>query len=61
MYLYSKGMDKYYTANTPLMLLYGSDMALPSVILNKGYEGLQESNIGTEGFLTKAKHLQYKQ
>lgn len=61
MYIYSKGMDKYYTANTPLMLLYGSDTALPSVIFNKGYEGLQESNIGTEGFLTKAKHLQYKQ
>ena len=61
MYLYSKGMDKYYTSTTPLMLLYGSNTALPSVIVNKGYEGLQESNIGTEGFLTKAKHLQYKQ
>ena len=61
MYLYSKGMDKYYTTTTPLMLLYGSDTSLPSVILSKGYEGLQESNIGTEGFLTKAKHLQLKQ
>lgn len=61
MYLYSKGMDKYYTSTTPLMLLYGSNTALPSVIVNKGYEGLQESNIGTEGFMTKAKHLQYKQ
>lgn len=60
MYLYSKGMDKYYTSKTPLMLLYGSDTALPSVILNNGYEGLEEGNIGTEGFLTKAKHLQYK-
>lgn len=61
MYLYSKGMEKYYTSTTPLMLLYGSDTSLPSVILNNGYEGLKESNIGTEGFLTKAKHLQFKQ
>ena len=60
MYLYSKGMSNYYTSTTPLMLLYGSDTALPTVIFNRGYEGLQESNIGTEGFLMKAKHLLFK-
>ncbi len=60
MYLNSKGMDKYYTSSTPLMLLYGSDTALPAVILNNGYEGLADSNIGTEGFLTKRKHLKIK-
>ena len=50
-------MDKYYDSKTPLMLLYGSATELPSVVLNKGYEGIAESNIGTEGFLSKSKHL----
>lgn len=57
MFLHSDGMSKYYTDNTPLMLLYGSAQSSPSVIMKNGYEGIKESNIGTEGFLTKEKNL----
>lgn len=60
MYLYAEAMSKYYTNNTSLMLLYGNPLEDPSVILRRGYEGIKESNIGTEGFLNKTKNLVYE-
>ena len=39
------------------MLLYGSAQSSPSVIMKNGYGGIKESNIGTEGFLTKEENL----
>lgn len=56
----SSDMSKYYSNSTPLLLLYGSASSLPSVIINNGYEGICDSNIKTEGFLSKKLNLLYK-
>ena len=60
MFVNVSGMSKYYSNNSPLMLLYGSAHSLPSVIVKNGYEGIKYSNIGTEGFLSKEKNLIYE-
>lgn len=56
----TSGVSEYYNNGTQLMLLYGSSTSVPSAIINHGYEGIPESNIGTEGFLKKSTNLIYK-
>ena len=53
-------VKKYYTDRTPLVLLYGSAMSSPSLTICNGYEGIKESNIKTEGYLTKTKNLIFR-
>lgn len=60
MFLNINEMKNYFDKNTILMLLYGSASSVPSVVIRQGYEGIRESNIGTEGFLTKTKNLIYQ-
>ena len=60
MFLNAEGMSKYYNDKTVLMKLYGSANPAPSVIIKRGYEGIKECNIGTEGFLVKSKNLVYE-
>lgn len=57
MFFHTNIMSNYYNNNTSLMLLYGSESALPSAIVRKSYGGIDENNIKTEGFLNKAKNL----
>ena len=57
MFVNASGLSRYYTANTPLLLLYGGKSEVPSVVIRNGYNGFKESNIGTEGYMVKSKNL----
>ena len=54
------GLRECYDDSTPLMLLYGSALRVPSVIVKNGFEGIKESNISTEGYLSKPINLVYE-
>lgn len=57
MFINASGLSKYFDGNSTLLLLYGGPSSSPALILRNGYEGIRESNIGTEGFVTKSKNL----
>ena len=57
MYINASGLSKYYNSNSTLLLLYGGPSSSPALVLRDGYEGIKDSNIGTEGFVTKSRNL----